>query len=134
MQNGKNYTVFATGLLSNGTLGALPVNDQFVTTGLNDRLTAVPEQFELLQNYPNPFNPETKISYVLPNQSRVKLTVYDILGKEIARLVDGVQPQGSYDVLWNGRDANGMPAKTGVYFYRLEAENFKQTRKMTLIK
>ncbi len=134
LQNGKNYTVFATGLLSNGTLGALPVNDQFVTTALNDRLSAIPKQFELLQNYPNPFNPETKISYVLPNQSRVKLTVYDILGKEIARLVDGVQPEGSYAVLWNGRDANGMPAKTGVYFYRLEAENFKQTRKMTLIK
>jgi len=134
LQNGKNYTVFATGLLSNGTLGALTVNDQFVITGLNDRPTAVPKQFELLQNYPNPFNPETKISYVLPNQSRVKLTVFDILGKEIARLVDGVQSQGSYAVAWNGRDSNGVPAKTGIYFYRLEAESFKQTRKMTLIK
>jgi len=89
----------------------------------------IPERFELLQNYPNPFNPETKISYSIPKKGFVNLKVYDILGKEVMLLVNEFRQAGSYDVKFNGSNfANG------VYFYRLESENFVDIKRMMLIK
>jgi hypothetical protein len=92
-------------------------------------LTNTPEIYQLDQNYPNPFNPETTIRYHLPVQGKVKLVIYDILGKKVATLVDDELSAGEYRINWN---AGHMP--TGVYFYRLEAGEFVQTRKLLLIK
>lgn len=94
----------------------------------------LPQAFALEQNYPNPFNPETEIRFALPRESRVALSVYNVIGQEVARLVDGVRPAGTYTARWNGRAANGAPAPSGVYLYRLDAENFTAVRKMVLMK
>lgn len=89
----------------------------------------LPIQFILSQNYPNPFNPTTQISYTLPKASTVTLTVYDILGQQRAMLVNEKQEAGEHSVSWN---ALNIPS--GVYFYRIVAGNFVQTKKMVLMK
>jgi len=90
---------------------------------------AVPQEFILSQNYPNPFNPTSKIDYALPNESFVTLSIYNILGDEIAVLVNEKKPAGSYSLEF---DATNLPS--GVYFYRLQADSFVDTKKMTLVK
>jgi len=95
---------------------------------------AQPVRFSLDQNYPNPFNPATRISYAVHRKSMVRLTVYDLLGKEVARLVEQEQPGGSHQVEWNGRNTVGMQVASGVYFYRLESAGMAQTRKMMFMK
>jgi hypothetical protein len=88
-----------------------------------------PLDFELSQNYPNPFNPTTVVRYELPAASDVKLVVYDLLGREVAVLVNEKKAPGSYDVKF---DAAGLAS--GVYLYRLTAGNFVQTHKMILVR
>jgi hypothetical protein len=89
----------------------------------------IPLQFQLSQNYPNPFNPSTIIGYQLPNTSLVTHKVYDLLGHEIAILVQQQQPAGKHKVTFN---ASKLP--DGLYFYRLETMSFKVTKKMILTK
>jgi phosphatidylserine/phosphatidylglycerophosphate/cardiolipin synthase-like enzyme len=103
--------------------------------------TVIPQQFGLDQNYPNPFNPTTVISYHLPAQtgqagqaglssvSKVSLKVFDLLGREVVTLVDREQSAGNYKITWN---ATGVPS--GIYFYRLQAGQSVQTKKMVLVK
>ncbi len=93
-----------------------------------------PETFALKQNYPNPFNPQTRIVFALPEASSVRLTVYDVLGREVATLASGRRAAGTYTATWDGRTATGTPAPSGVYLYRIEAGSFVQTRRMTLLK
>ena len=94
----------------------------------------LPEEFQLFQNYPNPFNPSTRIRYGIPEQSFVTIKIYDILGNEIATLVNEEKPAGSYDVEFNIYSDEGQNLVSGVYFYKLQAGNFIQTKKMALIK
>jgi hypothetical protein len=94
----------------------------------------VPESFSLSQNYPNPFNPTTQIRYGLPKQSSVKLTIHNVIGQEIARLVEGEQDAGFYEVQWNGRNGNGTPVASGIYFYRIQAGDFVKISKMVFLK
>jgi hypothetical protein len=89
----------------------------------------IPQKFMLYQNYPNPFNPSTMISYDLPVRSRVKLSIYNLLGQEVATLIEGEQEPGRYDVKF---DASGLPS--GVYFYTLQTPYFTKTNKMVLVK
>jgi hypothetical protein len=89
----------------------------------------VPTKFALYQNYPNPFNPTTTILYDLPQRARVKLVIYNILGQEVATLVNAEQEPGRYNVKF---DASGLPS--GIYFYRLEAGKFVEQKKTILIK
>ncbi|HXG00804.1 MAG TPA: T9SS type A sorting domain-containing protein, partial [Bacteroidota bacterium] len=88
---------------------------------------AVPEMFFLEQNYPNPFNPTTRIGFSIPHTSHVTLTVFDVLGNEVATLVNRNMNAGSYEVIFN---AAGLAS--GVYFYRLQAEGLAQSRKLIL--
>ena len=85
--------------------------------------------FSLGQNYPNPFNPRTTIEYSIPSRSNVVIKVFDILGREVATLVNEEKPAGVYNVNFNGSELS-----SGVYFYRIEAENFVETKKLVLIK
>ena len=94
----------------------------------------LPEQFRLAQNYPNPFNANTNIRFDLKSAEQVELSVYDILGRKIAVLLNESLPAGSHVVTWDGRSGDGNPAATGVYFYRLRAANFDDTKKMVLVK
>jgi hypothetical protein len=99
-----------------------------------------PSSFALDQNYPNPFNPSTSIRFSLPQQSAVVLKIFNLLGQEVATLIQGVRPAGSYQVIWNGRDNLGRSVGSGLYFYKLTAvpttggEGFSHTKKMTLVK
>ncbi|MGD1046538.1 MAG: T9SS type A sorting domain-containing protein [Bacteroidota bacterium] len=92
-------------------------------------LNNFPTEFSLLQNYPNPFNPRTTIKYLIPQTSFVSITVYDILGKEVTRLVNEEKLSGTYEVLFDGGKLS-----SGVYFYRLHAGSFLKTNKLMLLK
>jgi hypothetical protein len=93
-----------------------------------------PAVFTLGQNYPNPFNPATTIEFTLPSRRHVELSVYNILGRKIRRLLDESMSAGEHCVEWDGLDSNGYQAPTGVYFYSLHAGDITQTKKMLLLK
>jgi hypothetical protein len=93
-----------------------------------------PKRFSLSQNYPNPFNPRTNIRFGLPQDAHVTLTIYNVLGQKVATLVDEPQSAGFKAVWWNGKDAEGDEASSGVYFYRLTAGEFSEVKKMLLVK
>ena len=93
-----------------------------------------PQGYALQGNYPNPFNPTTTIRYALPEHSMVKLTVFDIRGKEIYSLVNAEKPSGNYEVQWHGLDQQGNVVSTGMYFCRLQAGGFSQTIKMAFLR
>jgi plastocyanin len=98
--------------------------------GGSDEVTS----FSLAQNYPNPFNPSTTIAFTLPAQSEVTLRIFDVMGREVALLVQGPQPAGTYRAVWEGATNAGTPAASGLYFYRLEAGSFVKTERMMLLK
>lgn len=114
-----NFDVTANALL-------LGVKDYMeITTDINEITNTIPEQFELLQNYPNPFNPSTILRYAISSEQFITLKVFDILGNEIARLVEEEKPAGVYEVQFNPGNLS-----SGVYFYTINTGNFSQTKKM----
>ncbi|MDZ7262721.1 MAG: T9SS type A sorting domain-containing protein, partial [candidate division KSB1 bacterium] len=119
----------------------------FLTSNADPRLIhIVPHIFQLFPNYPNPFNSETVIQYHLPMNSikasdipgsveqKVTLKIYNLLGQEVRTLVDEFQKPGSYTIHWDGRDNNGNPVTSGVYFYKMNAGKYQQTRKMAVVR
>lgn len=102
--------------------------------GLAEDTEMLPNAYTLEQNYPNPFNPETTIKFGLPEASQVSLTVYNLLGQQIATLMDQHRKAGWHEVRWNGLDAAGQKVGSGVYFYQLKTENYTQVRKMVIMK
>lgn len=124
--------------ISNANLYSFYIVAQTVTSVDNNNI--LPSKFDLSQNYPNPFNPSTTISYQLSSTSKVVLKVYDIIGKEVATLVNKEQPSGNYKVNFNASNlsAGSQGLVSGVYFYRIsafgDAGNFTETKKMVLLK
>ncbi len=104
------------------------------TSSVHSEVAATPEEFALLQNYPNPFNPNTEIRYQLAQSADVVLTIYDVRGHLVQRLVSETQQPGSYSVVWNGLNANGGRVNSGIYIYELKAGDNVFYRKMTMIK
>jgi roadblock/LC7 domain-containing protein len=94
----------------------------------------LPTAFSLKQNYPNPFNPATTIEFAIPRSGLVRLEIYNMLGQLVAVVVNEQLPAGTYRAAWDGCDLWGSQAASGVYLYRLEADNFVMTRKMVLLK
>ena len=105
------------------------INYNDLVVSVNDGTANIPDKFILEQNYPNPFNPTTNIQFQIPNESFVNLIVYDILGNEVASLVNEKKPAGSYEVNF---DASGL--SSGIYFYKLQTDAFVETKKMLLMK
>lgn len=97
--------------------------------GIKQLSSLIPDKFELSQNYPNPFNPVTNIRFAVKKYGLVKLSVYDVSGREVYEAVDDILKPGTYEVNW---DASSL--SSGIYFYRLQAEGFTATRKMILVK
>ncbi|MBK8981205.1 MAG: T9SS type A sorting domain-containing protein [Ignavibacteria bacterium] len=101
-------------------------------TGINNNVTSIintPLDYNLSQNYPNPFNPSTKINFSIPKAGIVSLIVYDILGKEVIQLVNEFKTAGNHAINFNASNLS-----SGTYFYRIEAGEFKATKKMSLLK
>ncbi|HEX9971473.1 MAG TPA: T9SS type A sorting domain-containing protein [bacterium] len=142
IDNGDNWTKINAGL--SGRIYSLVINSSDIifagattaifrsiqpTTAINDNIDCEPLYFSLAQNYPNPFNPSTIIQYSIPKASQVELKIFDLLGRELKVLVTGKQEAGSYQVQF---DSQGLPA--GLYFYRLRAGKFCETKKMVIVK
>ncbi len=105
-----------------------------IDTRLPDE-SALPQHIGLYQNVPNPFNPRTVIRYDLPSALNVRLEIYDVAGRRVRTLVDGlVREAGSHEVVWDGRDDRGIHVSSGVFFYRIEAADFRETRKLVLVR
>ena len=94
----------------------------------------IPETYDLSANYPNPFNPTTKINYQLKENTQVKIVVFNLLGEQVATLVDGEQTAGAYITEWNGLSDSRKVLASGIYFYRMTAGDFTKTNKMILLK
>ena len=95
---------------------------------------ALPTDFALSQNVPNPFNPSTDISFALPTDSKVSLSIYNVLGQHVKTLVDDYMRAGNQTITWDGTDATGRTVASGVYFYKLNANDFSSTKKMMMLK
>jgi len=106
----------------------------FAQLSTNDNEISIPDEFCLHQNFPNPFNPNTTIFYDVSRESNVKITVFDLLGREIIKLVDQIEPIGNRSINWDGRDYTGNLINAGIYIYQIEADAFVQTKKMVLLK
>ena len=98
-------------------------------TSVNNDIKLLPDKYELIHNYPNPFNPSTTISYSVPEVEFVTLKVFDVLGNEVATLVNEELPAGSYEAEFNGTELT-----SGIYFYRIQSGSFVETKKMVLMK
>lgn len=124
------YTIgYAVGEVGNGTYATTLLTDNLSTVSITNHSEITPDAFSLSQNYPNPFNPVTKINFAIPSSEMTKLTVFDMTGRTVDVLVNQTLQAGSYEFTF---DASTMTS--GVYFYRLEAGSFVETKKMILVK
>jgi hypothetical protein len=132
--------VFLTGAVANDKIYVIGGTPDWFTAVLNvweydpllvevEQESTSPTEFNLYQNYPNPFNPSTTISYSIPKTNIVVLKVYDMLGSEVAVLVNKEQSQGSYKIEFDGTDL-----ASGIYFYQIQTKDFVETKKMSLLK
>jgi plastocyanin len=124
-QPGIHYYV-CTNHASLGMKGIISVNSAM---NIKSITATIPDHFNLMQNYPNPFNPTTVISFDLPAKSFVSLKIFDLLGKQVSSLVSDELPAGRYNREWNATD---LPS--GIYFYRLQAGSFSETKKLILLR
>jgi hypothetical protein len=97
-------------------------------------LKPVPSEFSLKQNYPNPFNPVTTINYDLPKDAVVEIMIYDVMGREVIGLVQGMRRAGYHTTSWDSKDEYGNSVAAGLYFYQIRSDYFVKTKKMLLIK
>ena len=121
--------------ITSSTLDFNPLNNTDFDTTYVRLLTAIgshfdiPTEFQLYQNYPNPFNPSTTITYKIPNANHITLMVYDVLGREVATLVNELKQPGKYEVQWDAKNFS-----SGLYFYRMAAGTFVETKKLLLLR
>ncbi len=106
----------------------------YVVNVSDEKQIELPKNYGLTQNYPNPFNNQTNIEFQVPNQSVIKLEIYNILGQKIRTLINQEKYPGNYSVSWNGENDFGDSVNSGIYFIKLSSENFSDTKKMTLLK
>jgi len=97
-------------------------------------LDLIPDVYALHQNYPNPFNPTTTLRYDLPEDALVNITIYDMMGRGVKTMVNTEQNAGFKSVRWNATNDKGSPVSAGIYLYMIQAGEFRQTKKMVLLK
>jgi len=128
-------TVSLTNLRWNEETILVDVTSTILTNTLSvGTISNIPSTFSLRQNYPNPFNPTTTLRYDLPEDANVRITVYDLLGRQIINLVNEDVTAGYRSAIWNGTDAYGKPVSSGMYIYQIQAGSFVQSKKMLLLK
>jgi hypothetical protein len=110
-----------------------PIEPLILNGSLNEFHMDVPKEYSLRQAYPNPFNPIVTIPYSLKEDGQISLIIYDINGREITRLVDGIQTAGNYQVIWNA-DGNSKEISSGIYFVRMTTAEFSDVQKILLVK
>lgn len=103
-------------------------------TGIDDEGAVLPENFHLYQNHPNPFNATTRISFYLPKQSKVEIDIYNITGALLDRVVNDIYPAGDHSISWNGTDSAGHELASGVYLYKLRADDYSEVKRLMLLK
>jgi hypothetical protein len=101
---------------------------------VGDNGDAIPATFGISQNYPNPFNPDTKIEYSVARKTHVNISVFNILGQQVSNLVNEEVDAGVYEVIWDGRNDNGSQVASGIYFYKMDTDEYVETRKMVLMR
>ncbi len=134
--DGRMWIAYDSNRHGNPDIYALRSNHSAAVTGVpdvDDEVDVLPA-FSLAQSYPNPFSPSTTIRYSLPARSHVRLGIYDVAGREVAVIQDGVQPVGAHEVRWDGADRRRLPLSAGVYFVRLDAGGETRTSKMMLVR
>ena len=109
-------------------------NPEQVAQLMSDILSEIPVAFSLNHNYPNPFNPITTIEYSLKEPAHVTMMIYDMLGRKVTTLKNEEQDLGFYQVQWKGTNDYGRKVSSGVYFYAIQMGDFKQVKKMVLLK
>jgi photosystem II stability/assembly factor-like uncharacterized protein len=135
----KDKIAYVLGVNPDSNTATLLKADLSAITGIEKKEKTLPAKFNLYQNYPNPFNPTTVISYTIGTSqlsvsSHVTLKIYDLLGKEVATLVDGYKQAGTYNVTFNVETLHATSLPSGVYYYRLTAGSFSETKKMAVLK
>jgi len=128
--NTQNLLALQSGEFHIYTTKRLPPPEPGIVVGVAEPPANVVHKFEVQQNYPNPFNPLTKINFDLPRTERVLIRIFDVLGREVITLFEGMKTRGSHSLTWNGRDAAGKIVSSGVYLLRLEAGKEVAVRKM----
>jgi FtsP/CotA-like multicopper oxidase with cupredoxin domain len=106
----------------------------FAKDGVTDATAAVPKKFTLEQNYPNPFNPSTNIRFQLPQDERVELKIYNMLGQEVRTLANEKYTAGQHTLVWDGKNNHGKAVASGIYVYKMTAGKFTRTKKMNLVR
>jgi len=114
-------------------------NGPFQLTFINENILNIinsnlPKSYSLNQNYPNPFNPITSLRYDLPEDGLVNITVYDMMGRVVKTLINGPQIAGYKSIQWNATNDRNEPVSAGLYLYTIQARDFRQTKKMVLLK
>ena len=109
-------------------------SNSYVTSAVQEVLAILPQSFALAQNYPNPFNPSTTLGFDLPVATVVTIIVYDLLGREVVRLMDRRLEPGYQQLVWNGRDRRGRPVPTGMYIVLMATPQFTKSIKLVLLK
>ena len=131
---GTNYYYRVSAFDFNGNEGEYSEEVSAIVTGINENGKLIPTEYSLMQNPPNPCNPVTVLHYALPKPSDISLVIYNIMGQEIMRWEENNVQSGYYSKVWNSTNKFGVAVGSGVYLYRLVAENFVETRKMVLLK
>lgn len=134
LQENETYSLVAPAGQRAKTL-KIAVGKSAYLSGLSEIAAMLPANFELAQNYPNPFNPVTTIRFGLPREAEVSLEIYSVMGERVAELLNAKKlTAGYHTAVWNGKSSDGIPASSGVYFYRLKADAAEFVKKMTLVK
>ncbi|MFQ5628723.1 MAG: choice-of-anchor B family protein [bacterium] len=120
--------------ISDGQNGLFVFSFEKLGTGVGGSNSELPTHYAIFDNYPNPFNPRTTITYQLPEQSNVTLTIFNILGQPVRTLVNTEQKAGSYSITWDGLNEVQQQVSSGIYLYQIEADEFIETKRMLLVR
>lgn len=134
LENPNHSLTFYYNDYSSGRAEVKSINPEVGAISASNSAEALPTSFGLFQNSPNPFNPTTTISFAAPQAGEVKISVFNILGQNIKDLVNGYMEAGYHQVVWDGKDRSGDAVASGIYFYKINAKDFSDTKKMVLLK